>query len=169
MPEPVLILTAMGIALATSAMTFSACGWRWGRLVSIEAAFLGSVVREPERKVSKNGKPYLRFTARVGDGDQAQFVSVMYFGEDATELRMPPGTRIYVEGSLRLDKWEKDGQPRAGLSVMSFHCRIPEIGRSRPKRQRKAEVADDQAEKVKGGDSGGTGGTPLSISTRLHR
>jgi hypothetical protein len=38
-----------------------------------------------------------------------------------------------------------------------------------PKRQRKAEVADDQAEKVKGGDSGGTGGTPLSISTRLHR
>jgi hypothetical protein len=37
-----------------------------------------------------------------------------------------------------------------------------------PKRQRKAEVADDQAEKVKGGDGGTTGGTPLTISTRLR-
>jgi single-stranded DNA-binding protein len=106
----------------------------------IETAFLGSVVREAERKVSKNVKPYLRFTARVGDGDQAQFVSVMYFGDDAAELRMAQGTRVYVEGSLRLDKWEKDGQPRSGLSVMSFHARIAEIGRNRPKRQRKPSI-----------------------------
>jgi single-strand DNA-binding protein len=105
--------------------------------VSIETAFLGSVVREPEQKTSKNGKPYLRFSARVGDGDQAQFVSVMYFGDDAAELRMAAGTRVYVEGSLRLDKWEKDGQPRSGLSVMSFHTRLAEIGRNRPRRERK--------------------------------
>jgi single-strand DNA-binding protein len=106
----------------------------------IETAFLGSVVREAERKVSKNGKPYLRFTARVGDGDQAQFVSVMYFGDDAAELRMAQGTRVYVEGSLRLDKWEKDGQQRSGLSVMSFHARVAAIGSNRPKRHRKAKI-----------------------------
>jgi single-stranded DNA-binding protein len=104
--------------------------------MSIEAAFLGSVVREPEQKTSKNGKPYLRFTARVGDGEQAQFVSVMYFGDDAAELGMAQGTRVYVEGSLRLDKWEKDGQPRSGLSVMSFHIRPAEIGRNKPRRPR---------------------------------
>jgi single-stranded DNA-binding protein len=50
---------------------------------------------------------------------------------------MVAGTRVYVEGSLRLDKWEKDGQPRSGLSVMSFHTRIAEIGRNRPRRERK--------------------------------
>jgi single-strand DNA-binding protein len=108
--------------------------------MSIEAAFLGSIVREPEQKTSKAGKPYLRFTARIGDGDQAQFVSVMYFGPDAAELQMAPGERVYVEGSLRLDKWEKDGQPRSGLSVMSFHARLAEIGRNRPKRQRKPNI-----------------------------
>jgi single-stranded DNA-binding protein len=100
----------------------------------IEAAFMGSVVRDAEAKVSKAGKSYLRFTARVGDGDQAQFVSVMYFGPDAAELNMAQGTRVYVEGSLRLDKWEKDGQPRTGLSIMSFHCRVAAIGRNRPAR-----------------------------------
>lgn len=105
--------------------------------MSIEAAFLGSVVREPEHKTSKSGKPYLRFTARVGDGEQGQFVSVMYFGGDAAQLQIAPGTRVYVEGALRLDKWEKDGQPRSGLSVMSFHTSIAAIGRNRPKRDRK--------------------------------
>jgi single-stranded DNA-binding protein len=108
--------------------------------LSIEAAFLDSIVRVPEQKTSKNGKPYLRFTVRVGEGDQAQFVSVMYFGSDAAELQMAPGTRIYVEGSLRLDKWEKDGQPRSGLSVLSFHARIPVIGRNKPAAKRKAKI-----------------------------
>jgi hypothetical protein len=31
MPEPILILTAMGIAIAASALTFVICGWRSGR------------------------------------------------------------------------------------------------------------------------------------------
>jgi hypothetical protein len=31
MPEPVLILTAMGIAVAASALIFVICGWRWRR------------------------------------------------------------------------------------------------------------------------------------------
>jgi hypothetical protein len=33
-----------------------------------------------------------------------------------------------------------------------------------PQRQRKAEVADDQAEKVKGGDGSTTGGTPSRLA-----
>jgi hypothetical protein len=38
-----------------------------------------------------------------------------------------------------------------------------------PKRQRKAGVADDQADKVKGGDGGTTGGGGFTIGTRLPR
>ena len=38
-----------------------------------------------------------------------------------------------------------------------------------PKRQRKTEVVDDQAEKVKGGDGGTTGGGTLTIGTTLKR
>jgi hypothetical protein len=50
----------------------------------IEAAFMGVVARDAEPKTSKAGKQYLRFTVRIGAGDTAQFVSVMYFGSDIT-------------------------------------------------------------------------------------
>jgi single-stranded DNA-binding protein len=107
--------------------------------LSIDCAFMGTVVRNAESKVSKAGKPYARFTARIGDGDAVQWISVMYFGSDAAELapRMLKGTRIYTEGTLRLDTWDQDGKQRTGLSVMSWHCRIAAIGQHRPKRERK--------------------------------
>jgi single-stranded DNA-binding protein len=41
--------------------------------------------------------------------------------------------RVYIEGSLRLDEWVgQDGNKRYGLSVMSWHCRLSKIGRSKP-------------------------------------
>jgi single-stranded DNA-binding protein len=107
--------------------------------MSIEAAFMGSVVRDAETKVSKNGKPYARFTVRVGDGDGASWISVMYFADDAADLapRLVQGIKVYCEGSLRLDRWDKAGVPQSGLSVMSFHCRVAAIGRNKPARPAK--------------------------------
>jgi single-stranded DNA-binding protein len=101
---------------------------------------MGTVVRDAEAKISKSGKSYSRFTVRAGEGDAAQWISVMYFGADAAELAAGAvkGTRVYTEGALRLDTWEQDGKQRSGLSVMSWHCRLAEIGRNRPKpRERK--------------------------------
>ena len=106
--------------------------------MTIDCAFYGSLARDAEFKTSKAGKPYLRFTARVGEGEAAQWVSVMYFGTDASDLapKMLKNARCYVEGQLRLDTWEQqDGTKRSGLSAMSFHCRIPAIGRNKPKRE----------------------------------
>jgi single-stranded DNA-binding protein len=103
--------------------------------MTIECAFFGTVGRDAEAKTSKNGKPYLRFSARDGDGDQGQWISVMYFGDDAAELgtKILKDTRVYVEGRLQLNTWDQDGRTRAGLTVMSFHCRIPAIGRNKSK------------------------------------
>ena len=52
----------------------------------IEAAFFGALGRDAESKVSKSGKRYLRLNVRVGDGDSAQWVSVMCFDEEAIRL-----------------------------------------------------------------------------------
>jgi single-strand DNA-binding protein len=103
----------------------------------IDCAFHGSVVRDAEAKISKSGKPYARFTVRDGEGDAALFVSVMYFGGDCADLaaKATKGTGIYVEGRLSLDRWEKDGEQRTGLSVMSGHCRVAAIGRNKPERR----------------------------------
>jgi single-stranded DNA-binding protein len=106
----------------------------------IEAAFFGALARDAEAKVSKSGKSYLRFTARVGDGDSVSWVSVMAFDQRATETaeKFVKGARVYVEGTIRLEEWAgQDGATRHGLSCMSWHCRLSEIGRNRPKRERR--------------------------------
>jgi single-stranded DNA-binding protein len=106
--------------------------------MTIDAAFYGTVVRDALAKTSKAGKEYTRFTARAGDGDTAQFVSVMYLGADVVveiAAKATNNTRIYVEGSIKVDEWTgQDGAKRHGLSCMSWYARIAEIGRNKPKR-----------------------------------
>ena len=61
----------------------------------------------------------------------------MTFDARAIEVaaQMLKGARVYVEGSVRLDEWTgQDGVKRCGLSVMSWHTRLSQIGRNRPKR-----------------------------------
>lgn len=113
--------------------------------MTIECAFFGTVGREPEIKTSKAGKQYLRFSARDGDGDAATWITVMYFGDDAAELapKVERGSRVYVEGSLRVEVWEQDGRARPSVTVMSFHCRPAKIGR---RREHKADTG--KAEKT---------------------
>jgi single-stranded DNA-binding protein len=117
--------------------------------MSIEAAFFGVLGRDAEEKTSKAGKPYLRLNVRVGDGNGAQWISVMCFDDKAFEVadEMLKGARVYVEGSLRLDQWEQqDGTKRTGLSVMSWHSRLAAIGRNRPPKKLKVSVAGGTAE-----------------------
>ena len=106
--------------------------------MSIEAAFFGSLGRDCERKVSASGKRYLRLSVRVGDGDGAQWVSVLAFDPEAIEVadKLVQGARVYVEGKLELSEWTgSNGARRQGLSVMSWHCRLPHIGRNKPKKK----------------------------------
>jgi single-stranded DNA-binding protein len=60
---------------------------------------------------------------------------------DATAIeaadKLVKGARVYVEGRITLDEWTaQDGTKRHGLSIMSWHCRLSQIGRNRPTRDR---------------------------------
>jgi single-stranded DNA-binding protein len=101
---------------------------------AIECAFFGALGRDAEAKTSKNGKNYLRLNMRVGDGETAQWISVTAFDQRAIEQadKFVKGARVYVEGKLSSDEWTaQDGTKRHGLSVMSWHCRLSEIGRNK--------------------------------------
>jgi single-stranded DNA-binding protein len=105
--------------------------------MSIECAFLGTLGKDAESKVSGSGKSYVRLNVRVGDGDQAQWISVMAFDQSAIDAadKLTKGVAVYVEGRLSISEWvDKNGAKRTGLSVISGHCRIAQIGRNRPKR-----------------------------------
>ena len=111
---------------------------------TIECAFFGALRRDAEQRTSKAGKPYLLLNVRVGNDDAAQWVSVLAFDQQAVELAdsLVKGARVYVEGRLSLNEWTNaDGVVKTGVSVMSWHCRLAQIGRNKPKRDREASVA----------------------------
>jgi single-strand DNA-binding protein len=104
----------------------------------IECALFGSLVRDAEAKTSKAGKQYLRLNLRVENGETAHFINTTVFDADAIPIadKLVKGARVYLEGRLTLDEWTaQDGSKRHGLSVMSWHCHLAEIGRNRRKRE----------------------------------
>lgn len=102
--------------------------------MAIHAHILGTVFRDSERKTSKNGKDYMRFTIRDGDGDNSQYVSVTSFDTADMELadRITKGATVYCEGRLSQNKWtQQDGTERYGLQLVSSYIRLPELERSK--------------------------------------
>jgi single-stranded DNA-binding protein len=123
--------------------------------LSIEAAFVGTLGRDAEGKVSKNGKPYLRLNARVGGGDAAQWVSILVFDGNVAESpeKFMKGARVYCEGTIKLEEWTgQDGAKRAGLSCFASLCRLSEIGSNKPKTQKPAKSADTAPRPVRAND-----------------
>jgi single-stranded DNA-binding protein len=117
--------------------------------MSIECAFFGSLGKDAERKTSATGKKYLRLSVRVGDSNAAQWVSVLAFDPEAIEVadRFVAGARVYVEGKLELSEWTgSNGVKRQGLNVLSWHCRLPHIGRNKPKKKPSQEQAPARKE-----------------------
>ena len=107
--------------------------------MSIEVALFGMLGRDAEPKTSKNGRPYLRLNVACGEGDATQWVSAMVFDERAIAVvdKLVKGARIYLEGRLSLSQWAaQDGTTRSGLSVMSWHCRLSQIGRAKTKSEK---------------------------------
>jgi single-stranded DNA-binding protein len=102
----------------------------------LQTAFFGSLARDSEVKTAKSGKPYMRFSVRVSDGDDAQYVSVMAFDAETIGLadKLVKGASVYVEGKLALEEYEKDGIKRQSLTAMAWHCRLSQIGRNKPRR-----------------------------------
>jgi single-stranded DNA-binding protein len=87
-----------------------------------------------EEKTSANGKDYLRLSVRVGEGDAAQWVTIVAFDPEAITIAdsFDIDACVYVEGRISISEWTgNDGAKRHGLSVMSWHCR------NRPKRDKR--------------------------------
>jgi single-strand DNA-binding protein len=106
----------------------------------IECATEGRVATDLETRTSKAGKSYARFRLVVGDGDQAQWLSVTAIGPKAMEVipLLAKSDRLYLEGSLKLEKWTgQDGVERSGLSVLAWKLvPLAKIGRQKPAQAR---------------------------------
>jgi single-strand DNA-binding protein len=90
---------------------------------------MGNLVRDIELRVTPGGMPVAELGLAVNDRrknaagewiEEATFVDCVLFGrtaEIASEY-LSKGSPVFLEGRLKLDMWEKDGQKRSKMRVI---------------------------------------------------
>lgn len=90
---------------------------------------MGRLTRDPELRISSGGLSICKFSIAVGrkfkgqDGEMKEetaFIDVDAFGKQADVISkyFTKGKPIFVEGRLKLDQWESEGQKRSKLGVV---------------------------------------------------
>ena len=87
------------------------------------ALVTGTLFRPPEQRTSKNGKLFVTATLVAKDGEATQWWRVTAFSETAQAeiLRLSEGDALSVQGPLKVEEYEKDGQKRVSLGVIAGH------------------------------------------------
>lgn len=90
---------------------------------------IGNLTRDPELRVTANGNSICKLGLAVNrtymtkDGERREettFIDIDAFGKQAEVISkyMRKGRPLMVEGRLKLDQWEADGQKRSRLGVV---------------------------------------------------
>ena len=91
------------------------------------AVLVGRVVRDSELKYVSTGTPVCKFSVATGtrrkkDGawvDEASFWDIELWGKQGESLTqyLTKGKQVAVEGTMRQDRWEQDGQTRSKVII----------------------------------------------------
>jgi single-strand DNA-binding protein len=86
---------------------------------------MGNLTRDPQLKYLPNQTAVVEFgiacNRKFKDKEEVTFVDVAAFGKTAEVINehFRKGKPILVDGRLKYDTWEKDGQKRSKLSVVA--------------------------------------------------
>lgn len=94
----------------------------------INSVFLmGRLVRDSELKYTNSGYPFSKMSIAVnrrkkeGDSwiDESHFFDLSMWGKRAESLNkyLAKGQQIAIEGQLRQERWDQDGQKRSRVSI----------------------------------------------------
>lgn len=99
-----------------------------------QVTLIGRLTRDAELKYTSNGFAIASFAIAVNrrrkNGDQwveeASFFDINLFGKSAEGLKqyLVKGKQIAIEGELRQDRWEQDGQPRSKVVVIANNVQL---------------------------------------------
>ena len=89
---------------------------------------MGHLTRDPEKRMTTEGKPVVRFTVAVNrprskdhEGEEeVLFMPCVSFGKTAEVAGeyLSKGDPVHLVGRLRENKWEKDGQKRSRIELV---------------------------------------------------
>lgn len=115
----------------------------------------GNLTRDAEYKQTSGGLEVLTFSIAVNERrknnqtgeweDYPNYFDCAIFGKRANSLArsLYRGTKVAVEGKLRQQRWEKDGQKRSAVSIVVDELEFMSRADERP---REATVQDDYAD-----------------------
>lgn len=114
----------------------------------------GNLVRDAEEKRTQSGMVIVTFTVASNErrknnqtgewDDYPNYIDVTWFGSRAEKCKgyLVKGAKVTVEGHLRQERWEKDGQKRSKLGVILDDIELPQRqGQYNPPQQQQARPA----------------------------
>ena len=100
---------------------------------------IGNLTRDPELRQTKNGKSVgtiivavnRSFTSDGRDREETCYVDCELWGKlaETANAYLAKGSPVYVEGRLRTDRWEKNGETHSKLRCVAH--RVQFLGRPR--------------------------------------
>jgi single-strand DNA-binding protein len=126
---------------------------------------IGRLTRDAELKYTANGQAVCKFSIAVnrrrksGDQwvDEANFFDIVLWGRQGESLNqyLLKGKMVGVDGELRQDRWEQDGQNRSKVEIVANNLQLlggsPGAGG--------AKSVDGSGSYGSGGSSGGANGS----------
>ncbi len=130
---------------------------------------IGNLTRDPEVKYTPKGNAVCDLGLALNDSYKAQdgtiketvtFIDVEVWGRTAENCKqyLTKGRPVFIEGNLKLDQWEQDGQKRSKLKVRAITVQF--LGGGQGGGERRSGGADyDQR-------SSGAGAAPRTAPSR---
>ena len=136
---------------------------------------MGNLTRDPEVKYTPKGTAVGDLAIAINDSYKAQdgtiketvtYVDIEVWGRQAETCKqyLTKGRPVFVEGQLRLDQWEQEGQKKSRLKVRADRVQFlgsPSGGGGRPGGS-SGGGGDQRSSSSSPGDSGRTAARPAS-------
>ncbi len=117
---------------------------------------IGRLTRDPEKRSTPSGMAVAELGMAVNrkykasngeDREEVCFLNVTVWGKQAELCAeyLRKGSPLFVEGRLKLDEWEKDGQKRSKLGVVAERVQFLDSGSNRSRRGEYGDAPDEPA------------------------
>ncbi|OHD12807.1 MAG: single-stranded DNA-binding protein [Spirochaetes bacterium GWB1_48_6] len=113
-----------------------------------QVVLIGRLTRDAELKYTAGGMAIGKMSIAVNRRtkkaeqwvDEASFFDVSLFGKQAESLNqyLVKGTQIAIQGELRQDRWEQDGQKRSSVNIAANDIQL--LGRANQSGEKSSTV-----------------------------
>ena len=96
--------------------------------------FVGTIGRDAEsRKVGENtvSEVSIACTEKYKDKETTEWVNITIWGKEGLIKHLTKGRKIYVNGKMQTQSWEKDGEKKYKTIINAFNVQIVDWGKDK--------------------------------------